>query len=183
MGLFKKLRNKVNSDSESERLARSVTANNSEAPSPDEMRQLANITRYHEEAEIVMRVFQERLNDIGVYWHIEKALHVLLYLMSYGGSKVVVWYRKNTHLVQALCTYHQHDENDKESAGNIRNLAHKIVALGQDQSRLDKARADAWRELDAENKEEEKEKPRRETHNVAYYQMSMANVAAAAGAG
>lgn len=183
MGLFKKLRNKVNGDSESERLARSVTANNSEAPDPGEMHQLANITRYHEEAEIVMKVLQERLNDIGIYWHIEKALYVLLYLMSYGGSKVVEWYRKNTHLVRALSTYHQHDANDKECAGKIRNLADRIVALGQDQPKLDKARADAWKELDAENKEEEKGRPRREPPNAAYYQMSMANVAAAGAAG
>lgn len=154
MGLTHTFKNMFGGYTQAQKLVRDATADNSSKSEPYIMRQLAKTTKNPKHVKPIMKVLYQRMNDKGKHWrHVEKALDLLLYLLSYGGNGVVEWYLDNTYLVQSLCTYHQNGEDGNDIAGRIRHLATEVVALVQDKSRLEKSRIEAAKDLEAQNKE------------------------------
>lgn len=167
MGFTHGFKNRIGGYSRFQRAVRDVTADNNKEPEPYEMRQIANMTHYAKNVKPMMKTLYQRMNDKGKHWvHVDKALNLLLYLLSYGGLEVVEFYKNNTYLVQSLCTYEQIDDQGKDVAAGIRQSANEIVALAGDKFRLDASREKAVKKLKAENQQDYEAERKRAENNA-----------------
>lgn len=152
MGLIHDLKNRSGGYSHVQKLVRDVTADCADTPKGSQMCQIANITFDSSQVKPTMDILYQRMNDKGKHWrHCVKSLGLLRFLLCYGSTDVVEWYKENTLLVQSLCNF-QREGNDSEKISNsIRTSAREIIELVQNKPKFDHARQVAAKKLAKHN--------------------------------
>jgi len=122
-----------------------LTAANRPDPSPVELDEIARNSFSFEDFTEIMRALWTRLNGDGrTHRSIEKALEILLYILVHGSEQVASEARVHVAEVKTLTDF-RYVVSGVDVGSMIRDRAHSIMRLLNDESTLQEARAGAKR--------------------------------------
>jgi len=114
-------------------------------PPANLMEQLADQTRSFDAFPTIFRILWKRINDDGRKWqHINKSLTLLEYLLIHGSEQCITEAKVHIAEVKTLTDFYHH-ERGIEVGAPIREKAHRVVALLNDDLELQRIRAESRR--------------------------------------
>lgn len=93
-----------------------ATSNKTGDPSPDEMAEIAGLTRLGStDFYLIMDVLNKRLGDKGKNWRqVLKSLKLLRYILLFGSERCVAWARRNIYIIKVLQEFQYTDEDGRD---------------------------------------------------------------------
>ncbi|KAK9459059.1 ENTH domain-containing protein [Lipomyces oligophaga] len=112
-------------------IPRLATSNDEYPPSPEDLRDIADMTYNKSLVLDLQNMIERRLNDKGKNWlHVCKALDLVTYLLEYGSDDMVVWARRRRPHIKTLREFVYMDDLDNSDKGkNVRSKAKELYSL------------------------------------------------------
>ncbi|PRT55993.1 Epsin-1 [Wickerhamiella sorbophila] len=114
-------------------LARHATSNEPYGPSPQDLHELAAVSRKPKLMEEVEDVLISRLQGSPKNWRQKsKALTVVQYLLLHGHDDCLIWLQKYTKLIETLTVFQYSDSKNVDQGKSVREKATAILKLLND---------------------------------------------------
>ncbi|CUS20157.1 LAQU0S01e00254g1_1 [Lachancea quebecensis] len=135
---FRKAQNMVFNYTEMEAKVREATNNEPWGASSTLMEQISQGTyNYREREEILGMIFRRFTEKTASEWRqIYKALQLLDYLIRHGAERFIDDTRANLSLIKMLESFHYIDSQGRDQGINVRNRAHELVLLLDDDGKI-----------------------------------------------
>ena len=135
---FRKAQNVVFNYTEMEAKVREATNNEPWGASSTLMEQIAQGTyNYREREEILGMIFRRFTEKTASEWRqIYKALQLLDYLIRHGAERFIDDTRANLSLIKMLESFHYIDSQGRDQGINVRNRAHELALLLDDDAKV-----------------------------------------------
>ena len=118
-------------------LAKHATSNDPFGPSPQDLHELAAVSRKPKLVSEIEQVLESRLRSSSKNWRQKsKALTVAHYLLLHGSDLFVDWLRTHIALVEPLTNFTYSDSKNVDQGKPVREKATAIVALATDKDLL-----------------------------------------------
>lgn len=123
-------------------LARHATSNEPYGPSPQDLHELAAVSRKPKLFEEVQDVILDRLQSSSKHWRQKsKALTVVQYLLLHGHDDCVTFFQSHKPLFESLTTFQYSDSKNVDQGKATREKAHSILQLLNDPDLIEYERA------------------------------------------
>ncbi|KAH7691481.1 epsin protein [Dioscorea alata] len=121
-----------------------ATSNEPWGPHGSLLADIAQASRNHYEYQMIMNVIWKRINDTGKNWrHVYKGLIVLEYLVAHGSERVIDDIKEHSYQISSLSSFQYIDSSGRDQGNNVRRKSQSLVALVNDNERIQEARQKA----------------------------------------
>ncbi|KAM0944942.1 putative ENTH domain-containing protein [Dioscorea sansibarensis] len=121
-----------------------ATSNEPWGPHGSLLADIAQASRNYYEYQMIMNVIWRRINDTGKNWrHVYKGLTVLEYLVAHGSERVIDDIKEHSYQISSLSSFQYIDSSGRDQGNNVRRKSQSIVALVNDNERIQEARQKA----------------------------------------